>query len=672
MSEFLVFAVLAGVAVLAWKTRPRRLGWACTAGGLAALMVIRTVQGLLAWASAAGWLLAILLVGALIAVGAGGVWVSWRYPSSRSTVARWGRAIHRKGGVASFTDIMLKASAWAMRGKAVTLRPSLAALDRRERWRVPVTDLAMPLCRSGLLQVWSSIEEVVLIFGGPRKGKSGILACRILDAPGAVLVTSTRPDLYENTRHLRRGRGPVYVFNAVGLAGIDSSITFNPVSGCADPVVAAGRAEDMLPLGANSDHAQWVLLARGVLAAMLHAAARGGRSMQDIANWVATPDACATQVLELLRRRPDTTTTTSATTTRAAAPTATQVLELLHECPDSTDAYAAAATHFFANNEKTRSSITTSIQPALAWLINPHARAAATGTHPFNVAKLLDERATVYLLGGEEGNITALVSALTGHIAREARRIAATKPKGRLDPPLTMVLDECALICRIPLEKWTADMGGHGIHVVAAFQSRQQVVDKWGTSGAGIIITNAGAIVLFGGVKDDNDLRYWQTLIGDRLEESVTTDRHHRITGRGVREVPVIASPQLAGLPMFRVVVLRGEMLPVIGRALMAWQRRDVIEHERVLKTTADATATPAQTPTPNTPEPAPVDAPRPARPRLSPPVPIRPLPTRPQPRPEPRPRPAPVDVSHLPEFVPTAHHSTTHHQEGTRNGNGN
>lgn len=657
MSELIVFAVLAGVAVLAWKAQPRRFGLALGFGAVALLMVVRTVEGLLSWASATGWLLAILFVLLVVAVGVGGVWVSWRFPSSRALVGRWGRAIRRKGGVASFLDIVLKASAWAMRRKAATLRPSLRGLTWRERLRHPVTDLAMPLCRSGLLQVWASVEEVVLIFGGPRKGKSGILACRILDAPGAVLVTSTRPDLYENTRALRAERGPVYVFNAVGLAGIDSSITFNPVSGCQDPVVAAGRAEDMLPLGSDSDHAQWVQLARGVLAAMLHAAARGGRSMQDIATWVATPDTYAATVLELLRRAPDTTST--------PAPGAAEVLALLRECPDSTEAYAAAATHFFANNEKTRSSITTSIQPALAWLINPHARAAAAGTRPFDVAELLDERATVYLLGGEEGNITALVSALTGYIAREARRIAATKPKGRLDPVLTMVLDECALICRIPLEKWTADMGGYGIHIVAAFQSRQQVVDKWGTSGAGVIVTNAGAIVLFGGVKDDNDLRYWQTLIGQRLEESVTTDRHHRITGRGVREVPVIASPQLAGLPMFRVVVLRGEMLPVIGRALMAWQRRDVIEHERVLKATAAATATPAAPPTATTPAPGAtgVDpAPRGPRPApLSPPVPIRPLPVRP------RPHPRPARVADLHEFVP---HTT--HQEGTRNGNGN
>ena len=77
----------------------------------------------------------------------------------------------------------------------------------------------MRLCRAGLVSVWSSIEDVTLVFGGPRTGKTGWLAGRILDAPGAVLVTSTRTDLHELTGALRARRGPVFVFNPVGLAG---------------------------------------------------------------------------------------------------------------------------------------------------------------------------------------------------------------------------------------------------------------------------------------------------------------------------------------------------------------------------------------------------------------------------------------------------------------------
>ena len=51
-------------------------------------------------------------------------------------------------------------------------------------------------------------------------GKSGELACRILDAPGAVIATSTRTDLVELTAACRARTGPVWVFNPSGLGGL--------------------------------------------------------------------------------------------------------------------------------------------------------------------------------------------------------------------------------------------------------------------------------------------------------------------------------------------------------------------------------------------------------------------------------------------------------------------
>ena len=112
---------------------------------------------------------------------------------------------------------------------------------------------------------------------------------------GAVLVTSTRTDLYELTAPLRARLGPVYVFNPVGLAGLDSTITFDPLTGCASPVTAAERATDLLAAGAMSGGAGerefWESQARRVLTALLHAAALGtALTMRDVQRWVADPD----------------------------------------------------------------------------------------------------------------------------------------------------------------------------------------------------------------------------------------------------------------------------------------------------------------------------------------------------------------------------------------------
>ena len=130
----------------------------------------------------------------------------------------------------------------------------------------------------------------------------------------------------------------------------------------------------------------------------------------------------------------------------------------------------------------------------------------------------------MFLLGAEETQAAPLVCALTGHIAREARRLAAGEPAGRLDPPLGLFLDEAALISPVPLESWTADMGGRGVTICAAFQSRAQLLARWGEHNAATILNNTGAVVVFGGTRDRDDLH----LLVHPGRGARRVDHHHR------------------------------------------------------------------------------------------------------------------------------------------------
>jgi hypothetical protein len=163
----------------------------------------------------------------------------------------------------------------------------------------------------------------------------------------------------------------------------------------------------------------------------MHAAALGGGSMRHILGWVADPDGAASEVQRLLRRSPE-------------------------------PAFEPDARQFLTTNDRTRSSICATIMPALGWLTDPIAAAAAgqligrqvlldesgvttidDGAYRpagLDVAALLAERGTVYLLGAQDAQVAPLVTALTGHVARVARQLAASMPSGRLDPPLTLVL----------------------------------------------------------------------------------------------------------------------------------------------------------------------------------------------------------------------------------------
>ncbi|GAA1858174.1 hypothetical protein GCM10009836_42940 [Pseudonocardia ailaonensis] len=531
----LVCTVIA--CVLAWRKGARVI--AVAAAGFAVLVLWRL-------AGEVGW--GYVAVG-LVFIGALG-WHRWSRTSSR--VVRWGARSRRKSGVASSVDIARVASGAAMRRKAAAVRPELTALPLAERGPIRAGDVGMLLCRVGFQPVYSSVEDVAITFGGPRTGKTGWLAGRVIDAPGAVLVTSTRTDLLELTGPLRARRGPVYVFNAVGLGGRPSTITFDPLTGCADPVTAAERAGDLLGASTHGggDREFWNAQARRVLAALMHAAALGDLSMREVLQWVTDPDKAQREVTSLLRSSP---------------------------APE----YAKDATQFVTTNDRTRTSITSTIMPALGWLTSPAASAAATGRHPFVVEDLLDSGATVYLLGAEETQAAPLVCALTGYVAREARRLAALRPSGRLDPPLTLALDEAALISPVPLESWTADMGGRGVTIIAAFQSRAQVATRWGENGAAIILNNAAAVMVFGGTRDKDDLAFWSTLAGERDEPVTTTDLHGRAFSRTVRRVPVLAPAQVANLPAGQAVVYRRGIPPVVGRVQMAWRRRDVRAHAR-------------------------------------------------------------------------------------------
>ena len=345
------------------------------------------------------------------------------------------------------------------------------------------------------------------------------------------------------------------VFNAVGLGGIASTITFDPLTGCTDPVTAMERATDMIAAtshrGGSGDREFWDGQARRILAALLHAAALDGvavggkRSMRDVQSWLSDPGKAAREVPALLRR--------------------SQVA-----------AFDMDVTQFLDTNPNTRTSISSSVMPALNWINTPAARSAAVPGTGFDVAALLESKATVFLLGAQEAHAAPLVTALTGHIAREARRLAAAEPEGRLDPPLGLFLDEAFLICPVPLENWTADMGGRGVTICAAFQGRSQVLSRWGERDGATILNNAASVMVFGGTKDRDDLIFWSTLAGDRDEPITTTDLHGRVASRSLRRVPVVPPAQIANLPEGRVLVIRRGIAPVLGKATMAWRRPDV------------------------------------------------------------------------------------------------
>ncbi|RSM59467.1 type IV secretion system protein VirD4 [Actinoplanes sp. ATCC 53533] len=510
--------------------------------------------------TAAGWLLAghpghrlhgagLILAG--LTIVAGPLWWQARATGSAGLIGRWDRHARRNAGTASRFDIWRTSSGWAMRRKAAVIRPSLAGLSWWRRWRAPLRTFAVPLAKAGRQTVWTSGEESTLRIGIPGTGKTAELANRVIDAPGGVVITSTATDLFDLTAPLRRKAGPVQVFNPGGLGGLTSSLRWSPLSGCTDPATAARRATDLIgPIdGQGAEGARWAAQARRVLAVWLHAAALGDYRMAEVQAWCADPDTAREAILTALKTSP-----------QAAA-------------------MRQAAAQSIDMSARTRDGVMLAMAPALAWTTLPSA-AQVGDPEPdaavFTVAELTDHRGALYLLGDDDGTVGPLVAALVAEIAYQARRTAAARPGGRLDPGLTLALDEVALVCPTPLDKWMAELRKRSIVIHAACQGLGQLRERWGKDGASMILNSAAAVLVYGGCKDAEDLRAFADLAGDREETTDTRDADGRITSSSTRRVPVIAPAMLAGLPNFQAMLIRRGMRVALVRTPIVWKRRDL------------------------------------------------------------------------------------------------
>lgn len=500
------------------------------------------------------------LVGGVVLMGGGGLALYRGRQHTSARIDRWSRRSKRNNGVQSWTGHLKTTSSVAMRRRAKILRPSLAEMPVWQRVRVPVSEYAAYLGRCGTRKLWVSTEDVVLRVAGARSGKTTAMACRIVDAPGAVVVTSTRVDLLRWTAPMRAKKGPLYIFNPAGIGGYASTLKWSPLVGCKSIETAMRRADDLIPSAASDEREGWNDQARRVLAPLLFAAARGDLSMRKVLAWV------------------------SATGEQAKA-AGRQVQEILDEVPEAA-AMRENVKQFFGmsgENEKTRSSIVTTLMPALQWLSNPTAAAIgdAQGVDDLlDVDQLLDTNGTVYLLGGANRATSALTGALVAEIAYRASLRAEGMPGGRLDPSLLLALDEAALVAPGPLDRWTSDMGGRGIVLDIAVQSLAWLHKVWGLNGARIILGNAAVVLLGAGCKDPEDIAHWEALSGLREEIAETRDADGKVTSTSTRKVPVLSRDQIAGLPKFHAVVYGSGPISII-RTPNIFKRRDV---QRVLR----------------------------------------------------------------------------------------
>ncbi|MFC7597585.1 type IV secretory system conjugative DNA transfer family protein [Terrabacter sp. GCM10028922] len=430
--------------------------------------------------------------------------------------------------------------------QAAALRPSLT--------HPSPTDLGHRLGHSRGVECYATVEDSAVVLGPPRSGKGlHLVIPAILDAPGAVITTSTRPDNLTATLRARQARGPVAVFDPQGLApGVPSAARWSPIRGCEDPHVAMVRAKALTAGAARgtTDANFWQASAEQAVRAMLHAAALGGRSSTDLYRWSLSA-VHAREAVMILSTEP------------AAATAWHQGLDSLLEA-----------------DPRQRDSVWAMVSIAFAALADPRVLDAVSPAEgeQFDPADFLTANGTIYLLGTSTGAAATagLVGAFLEDVLEVARRKAAASPGSRLDPPLSMVLDEAANYPLPSLASLMSDGGGSGIATTVVLQSLAQARAVWGEHAASAIWDAAIVKIILGGGSNARDLEDLSKLIGTRQREVISRSiggDGRKSTSSSTSEVPILEPARLRTLPFGTSVLLLRSARP-IALTMQPWHQR--------------------------------------------------------------------------------------------------
>jgi type IV secretory pathway TraG/TraD family ATPase VirD4 len=364
--------------------------------------------------------------------------------------------------------------------RAVQLRPSLANTPVKKLAGhdigVALGTMLLPGRRGPMLR--ASWEDGVLAVMGPRAGKTTSLAVPlILDAPGAVLATSNRADLWATTHAARARVGRVWVFDPQGITRTGQAWWWNPLTSIKSVEDAARMASHFVqPIRRDRGEDFWLMAAEDLLTSFFLAAAASGAGMADVQAWLA--DTGDDEPVALLFNH--------------GYPEVARALRgRQNGAPETRDGIYETA----------RTAAKCLQDPRImAWVSQPGVGVGVDRFDPDGFPVSLD---TLYLLSKDgAGSSGPLVAALTDQVMRHGVR-RAEACGGRLDPPMLCMLDEAANICPLAdLPQLYSHYGGRGIILVTILQTYQQGTTVWGDRGMGTL-WGAATVKLIGAGADD-------------------------------------------------------------------------------------------------------------------------------------------------------------------------
>jgi type IV secretion system protein VirD4 len=472
-------------------------------------------------------------------------WAFWpadRLPRNRvrNLRLRLHLRLHPGRGHATVIELWLKWSRLASYRESKRTRPDLT---RRAR----LLDADAHSTHLGRAQlgrpVRADVQQSGSAIGPPRSFKTAVLSHVAMTAPGALVVTSSKPDLFRYTSGLRAQRGPIWVFNPMGIGGIPSNVRWSPLEGCLVPSVAMRRADAFagaVSTAGADDSAFWQGKASDGLRGFFSAAALRQADMRQVSVWVGGLD--MHEAVEAL-------------------------------LGDGREDWAAQLHNdFMGEAEKTASTVRMVMSRALGFLNDP-VLAAATLPAPggqFDVDEFLLSGGTLYMLAranGEDSTLAPLFAALATEIHERALQLASRTKGGRLQPPLQMVLDEVTRIAPVPLPAWLADSGGQGIQVFSGYHGISQLRSRWGEHGAQTVLDCSTVKIVTAGVTDPDMLEHLSKMVGRVSYRRKGQDQSYEFS-------EIMSESMIRQLPSGFALLIRSNCAPVIVKLARGWRYR--------------------------------------------------------------------------------------------------
>ncbi|WP_340377884.1 type IV secretory system conjugative DNA transfer family protein [Streptomyces sp. SS7] len=293
----------------------------------------------------------------------------------------------------------------------------------------------------------------------PPDMRKAAAAQALRDAEGAALVLTSNPSLWQETKDARAKLGPVHLYDPTHLCDSPARLHWSPTTGCEDKATAALRATALLtPVRPTARLDQAVTdTAATLLRSYLHAAAIDGRTIRHVHRWSQ-----GTGIQDAVR--------TLRTNPKAAPGSAGELEAALTAHPERRD---------IAQELTSR---------ALAALSTINIREACTPHRNDALAldSFVEEGGTLYVVGESledprtNPGAMPLLTALVSSVVERGRRMAERSSSGRLDPPLTLILDDIAAVAPLPqLPDLLATGADRGLPTLALLRSREQARARW-------------------------------------------------------------------------------------------------------------------------------------------------------------------------------------------------